>query len=243
MDGELAVWWEVRADGTKHLYAYFTSQEARMDQRVYSSPLSSDTAHHVAFVRDGRYVHVYINGTLGRRPSSPAVPLRNISSSGFYVGQAQDTSVGTSGFDPSTGYTGLLSNLKMWNRAFSADEVMLDKNRCLHTIVHLKMDNVGGQELDTAEEVQGGHHAQILGDRQDGPGMCGHHDTAVSLSGNRYDMIRFDDGRFMTGLVEFSVSIWVRPHTFSGTPGLFSVYSSSMRTSSCRCEHRWSHLA
>ena len=35
--------------------------------------------------------------------------------------------IGTSGFDPSEGYKGLLSNLKMWNRAFSADEVMLDK--------------------------------------------------------------------------------------------------------------------
>ena len=105
---------------------------------------------------------------------------------------------------------------------------MLDKNRCLHTIVHLKMDNTGGQELDTATEVQGGHHAQILGSTaKTVPGMCGHHDTAVSLAGNRYDMIRFDDGRFMTGLVEFSVSMWVRPHTFSGTPGLFSVYSTS----------------
>ena len=187
-----------------------------------TADLTATQSYHIALVREARSLKLYIDGSLDTTVDLgvqfPIGPLQSASEM-IIIGQGQGLVGG--GFTTNQAFEGVISTVRMWNRAFSLDEVATDKRNCGGMVGWWRLAELDG-EGPTADNTVVPSTSSALTDLSPGQlgnlttsnvkfgqDNCGRAGQSIVFAGASSNKLQLQDATHFSGLMDFTVSFWM----------------------------------
>jgi len=154
---------------------------------------------HVATTYDGHYIRVYVDGELVATEDAPTPPL---------AGEGA-LKIGCDG--PDGQFTGRIDEVRVYDRALNAGEVVGDMETPLQTPKATPVADYSFDEDDEATQADtsgGGHTATVEGAAWTAHGRYG---GAMEFDAAEEDVLRIPASPWLSFSEEFTLEAWVRP--------------------------------
>jgi len=209
-DANYLIW----IDDLGYFQVYAAPGGISTDLRADSLPVQVNTWYHVVEVWDGSLLRLYVNGI---------EPKAAVSGSGAVVVTTKQVAIGRSSVAGNNPHTGLIDDVRIYNRALSAAEVKAlyqsgaaainssQNNRLKDGLVGLWSFNGGDMNGNTAYDRSGNNNNGTL---TNGPTRAiGKIGQALSFDGAD-DYVDVGTGPSVKGLAQYTISMWIRPSSF-----------------------------